>query len=183
MFKTKTLLVTATLNGEKAILRQRSDDTLLACSKIAFLLKQAEAAMTEKPPSLITATLESNRFASSRFVGGNLAKGHDSHLALTLALIAILRKLDHSHNRFFLFFFVPARLESGRFAGNGFVGGKLTSGHDKWLAVTLATIAILRKENNAHNRFFLFYFVPKPGLRAGLPHQFQFPADPLAPAR
>ena len=32
MFKTKTLLVTATLNGEKAIVRRRSDDPLLACS-------------------------------------------------------------------------------------------------------------------------------------------------------
>ena len=92
MLKTKTLLVTATLNGEKAIVRRRSDDPLLACSKIAFLQKQAEAAMTEKPPSLITATLESSRYAISRFVSGNLAKGHDSHLARTLALIAVLRK-------------------------------------------------------------------------------------------
>ena len=75
MLKTKTLLVTATLNGEKAIVRRRSDDPLLACNKIAFLQKQAEAAITEKPPSLITATLESSRFAGSRFVGGILRKG------------------------------------------------------------------------------------------------------------
>ncbi len=80
MFKTKTLLSIATLNGDKALVRRRSDDPHRASAKIATLQNQPSVAMTEKHPVLIPATLKSSRFAGSCFVGGKLAVGHDTNM-------------------------------------------------------------------------------------------------------
>ena len=107
MFKKKTLLSTATCNGENALVRRRSDNPHLASSKIASLQEQSAIAMTEKHPLLTPARLESTRFASSRFVGENLASGRDRKLALTLAMTTILRKHDHLDSPCFLFLFAP----------------------------------------------------------------------------